>query len=190
MTPPYLCIDGSPNVQPGDTDSLTCQLCGDLIRGVCSHDRIGRRCHWGCAAKYAERKDEEMLAAAQRRYECYVVEGWSGRRTPLVLHWIGNVPDLLHNPRRVPSSRDAASFCPHKERLQSFIRGLIGLQIRMDPGILEWPQRIDILEWPQRIGHHSSALNHSGIAVSTRPTLGDMGVRSHAKDGHKVATSA
>ena len=39
-----------------------------------------------------------MLAAAQRRYECYVVEGWSGRRTPLVLHWIGNVPDLLHNP--------------------------------------------------------------------------------------------
>ena len=93
-----MCIYGSPNVQPGDTDSLTCQLCGDLIRGVCSHDRIGRRCHWGCAAKYAERKDEEMLAAAQRRYECYVVEGWSGRRTPLVLHWIGNVPDLLHNP--------------------------------------------------------------------------------------------
>ena len=78
----------------------------------------------------------------------------------------------------------------NKERLQSFIRGLIGLQIRMDPGILEWPQRIDILEWPQRSGHHSSALNHSGIAVSTRPPLGDMGVRSHAKDGHKVTTSA
>ena len=39
-----------------------------------------------------------MLAAAQRRYECYVVEGWSGRRTPLVLDWIGTAPDLLHTP--------------------------------------------------------------------------------------------
>ena len=47
--------------QPGDLHLLACQLCGDVIRGVCCHDRIGRICHWGCAAKYAESKDEEML---------------------------------------------------------------------------------------------------------------------------------